>query len=50
MSGMRTNSFREETIADHEVEEHKNTLQDYWRSSKPDFTICRKKKHALHSL
>jgi len=38
---MRTNSFREEAIADHKVKEHKNKLQDYWRISKPDLTICR---------
>ena len=38
---MRPNAFYEEAIADQKVEEYKNTLQDYWRSSKPDLTICR---------
>jgi len=30
------------------VEEYKNTLQDYWSSSKPDWTIYGSKNHALH--
>jgi len=42
---MRTNAFREEAVADHEVEEYENALQDYWRSSKPNLTICRNKNH-----
>jgi len=47
---MRRNVYREETIADHKVEEYKNKLQNYWRSSKPDLIICRSWNHALHSL
>jgi len=38
---MRTNVFREEAIAAHKVEEYKNILQDYWRSSKPESTISK---------
>jgi len=40
---MRANAFHEKTIADLKVEEYKNTLQEYWWSSTPDFTICRSK-------
>jgi len=36
---MRTSVFREEAFADHRVDEYKNILQDYWRSSEPDVTI-----------
>jgi len=39
--GRRTNVSGEEAIADHKVEEYKNKLQDYWRSSKLDFTISK---------
>jgi len=45
---MVRNGFYEEATADHKVEEYKNTLQDYHRSSKPDLTIYRNKKHDLH--
>ena len=38
---MRTNDFRKETIAGHEVKKYKSKLQDYRMSSKPDLTICR---------
>jgi len=48
--GLRTNVFREEVIADHTEEENKNTLQDCWRNSKPDWIIFRSKSHALHTL
>jgi len=47
---MRTKAFFEEAVADHRVKEYQNILQDYWRSSKPDLTICRNKNHALYSL
>ena len=40
---MQANDFREETVADHKAEEYRNTLQDYWRSSKPDLIIYRNK-------
>ena len=38
---IRTNALHEEAIVGHQVEDYKNTLQDYWRSSKSDLTICR---------
>jgi len=44
----RANAFREETIADLKAEEHKNTLQDYWRCCKPDLTILQEWKPCLH--
>jgi len=37
----RTNIFGEEATADHKVEEYKDKLQDYWRSSKLDLTISK---------
>jgi len=37
----RTNIFGEEAIADHKVEEYKDKLQDYWRSSKQNLTISK---------
>jgi len=37
--GMRTSVFREEAFADHK--EYQNKLWDYWRSSKPDWTISK---------
>jgi len=37
----RTNVCGEEADADHEVEEYKNKLQDYWRSSKLGVTISK---------
>jgi len=43
---MRTNAFREEAVADYKVKQYKNTLQDCWRNSKPDWSFAR----ALHSL
>ena len=30
---MGITAYREEAIADHELEEYKNTLKVYWRSS-----------------
>jgi len=39
---MKTNAFQEEAIADHKVENYKNTLQDYG-SSRPNLTICKSK-------
>jgi len=27
-------------LRDHEMEEYKYKLQEYWRGSKPDLTIC----------
>ena len=49
---MRTNAYCEEAIVEHKVEEYKNILQDNWKSSKPDLTICRNKNYAflLHSV
>jgi len=47
---MTTNPFSEKTTAEHKVEEYKNTLQDYWRSFKPDLYVYRNKNHASHSL
>jgi len=38
---MITDAFSEEAIADHDVEDYKNKLQDDWWSSKTDLTICR---------
>jgi len=40
---MRTQTFCQEAIAEHKVEEYKSLIQDYWRSSKPNLTICRSK-------
>ena len=40
---MRTNAFSEEATADHYLEEHKNTLQDYWRSFKLDLKAQKSK-------
>ena len=49
---MRTNAYCEEAIVEDKVEEYKNILQDNWKSSKPDLTICRNKNYAflLHSV
>jgi len=38
---MSMNAFHEEAIADHEIKEYQNTLQDYIRSFQPDLTICK---------
>jgi len=38
---MGTDAFYERTIANHKREEYRNTLQDYWRSSKADLNIWR---------
>jgi len=47
---MGPNTLHEKAVADHKVDEYKNMFQDYWRSSKPDLTICASKNHALHYL
>jgi len=47
---MRTNVFREEAVAEREMEELKNKLQEYWRSSKPDAIISKSYNCALHFL
>jgi len=33
--------FREEAVAERKMEELKNKLQEYWRSSKPDAIISK---------